>query len=189
MAGGDLQGDVLHDLLEILSGDRGLFPGADFDQHADFRAGVDVGGDHAVAVDFHPGLARDLDVLANFGHHRDAVGLEIRGRIGGESLGDVVGKGAEHVVASNKVSLRVDLDEDAEASARGDILGNGAFAGFAAAFGGGSGGALLPENVHGGGHVAIGFGKRLFAIHHSRIGKFAQFANGGSSDFSHTERV
>ena len=49
MPGRDLQRDVADELLEFFAGDGGFLAGADFDQHADFGAGVNVGGDHAVA--------------------------------------------------------------------------------------------------------------------------------------------
>ncbi len=48
----DLQRDVAHELLEFFLARRLRLARADFDQHADFRAGVDVSRDESVAGNF-----------------------------------------------------------------------------------------------------------------------------------------
>jgi hypothetical protein len=63
-------------LNSSLAGGFGL-AGADFHQHADFGAGVDVGGDEAVAGNFQARVAGDLDVLAHLADGGFAVGFEI----------------------------------------------------------------------------------------------------------------
>ena len=185
MAGGDLQGDVLDELLEVVVGHGGFLAGADFHQHADLGAGVNVGGDHAVAGHFHPRVAGDLDVLANLGHRRFAVGFEVDLGIGGEPLGHVVGEGAEHLVAGDEVGLAVHFHEHAGAAVRGDVLGDDAFAGFAGGDLAGGQGAGLAQDVHGHVDVALGFGERLLAFHHAGAGHSAQFCDECSSNFSH----
>src|SRR5207253_2188186 len=112
-----------------------LFSGSHFNQHADFGTGVDVSGDHSVPTDFHPRVARYLDVLADLSDHGHAVGFEIRFGIRRQTLGNVIGKSPEHFVPRDEVGLAIDLDQDTEAAARRDVLSDNALAGLAGAFG------------------------------------------------------
>ena len=159
---------------------------ADFDEHADFRAGVDVAGNQPVAVHFHARVPGDFDVLADFGDERRAVGLQVRLGIRGEPFRHVVAKGAERFVARDEIRLAVHLDEHAELSAGRDVLGDGAFPGLARGLHGGGGLAFFAENVHGGVEVAFRFHERAFAIHHARAGHLAEFVHVSSSNLSHT---
>ena len=70
-------------MLELVIGDGAFLARADFHQHADLGAGVDVSGDHAVAGHFHARMAGNLDVLPNLRHRGFALGFEVRLRIGG----------------------------------------------------------------------------------------------------------
>src|SRR5581483_10660492 len=155
---GDLQGDVAHQLLEILRADGAFLAGADFNQNADFGAGVDVGGDHAVAVDFEADGAGDLDVLADLGDGGDALGFErFDGGLAGEFAGGFIAKGLEGFVARDEVGFAIDFDEDADFGAGLDVLGNNAVLGLAGGFFGGGGDAAFAEKIHGGIDAALGF--------------------------------
>src|SRR6185369_2926413 len=131
----DLQRDVLHELLKVFGADRCFFASAYFYQDPDLGTGVNVRGDHSIAIDFHPGMTRDLDVLTDFGNHRDAVRFEIRFRISSEAFRDVIGESAEHVIPGHEIRLAIDFDQHTEASARSDILRDKTLASFARAFG------------------------------------------------------
>ena len=54
MACGDLQGNILYELLELCPSDGAFFADADFHQHANFCSGVNVCCNHPVTVHFHP---------------------------------------------------------------------------------------------------------------------------------------
>jgi hypothetical protein len=56
------------------------------------RAGVDVGGHEAAALHFEAGMAADLDVLADLGDERDAVGLEIHAGLRGDLAGEFIAR-------------------------------------------------------------------------------------------------
>src|SRR5689334_18494137 len=109
MTGGDLQSNVFDQLLERFGANGGFLSGADLDQNADFSAGVDIGGNHAVAGDLHTGVAWDLDVFPDFRDHAYSVRFEVGFGIGRESFGHVIGKGLEHVVAGDKIRLAIHL--------------------------------------------------------------------------------
>ena len=92
-------------------------------QHAHFGAGVNVSGHHAVAGHFHPLIAGNLDVLANLRHHALAVGFEVGLGVGRETFGDVIGKGAEHLVARHKIRLAIHLHQHTRAVRPGRCIG------------------------------------------------------------------
>jgi len=69
---------------------RGLFPAPTSTARPTFEPVLDVGGDHALPLTSIRAWRGIWDILANFGHHRDAVGLEIRGRVAASALGDIV---------------------------------------------------------------------------------------------------
>src|ERR1035437_1005431 len=80
----DLKRDVLDELLEFLFGRGFRLARADFDEHADLCAGVNIAGDEPVAVDFHPRVPGDFDVLADFRDERLALGFQTGIGIGGQ---------------------------------------------------------------------------------------------------------
>ncbi len=143
MAGGDLQRDVFDQLPELIVGHRAFLARADFHQHPDFCARMDIAGDQAVATNFHARVAGDLDVLANLGHRRFALGVQIDLGILSQLPGDLVGERSKQVVAGDKVRFAIDLDQHAQSATRGNILGDNAFFGFARGFGDGGGSAFL----------------------------------------------
>ena len=49
--------------------------------------------------------------------------------------------------------------------------------------------AFLAQNIYGGVEVAFGFDERFLAIHQTGTGCFAEFGDGGGSNFRHVERV
>src|SRR5262249_28495084 len=65
IVGGDLQGDVADELLERIRVGRFVLLGPDFHENADFAAGVNVGGNGAVALHFDAVAATDEDVFAD----------------------------------------------------------------------------------------------------------------------------
>ena len=124
-------------------------------------------------------FSRILATSASRSASRFGIGL---GRI---TFRHLVAKRAEGVIARHKIRLAVHLHEHAQLSAGRDILGDGAFLGFARRFHGGGGLAFFAQNVHGGVEVAFRFDERLFAIHHAGPGHFAEFGHVSSSNFSH----
>src|SRR5690606_37026361 len=99
-----------------------------------FRAGVNISGNEAVARNFQASVPADANVLADFRDLLGAQGLQVRGRFIGDAFGDLIAEGAEGFVLGDKVGLAVDLDQNAEASARLNVLGDDALAGFASGF-------------------------------------------------------
>jgi hypothetical protein len=188
-AGGDLQGDVAHELFELVGGDGGFFACADFDQHADFCAGVDVCSDHAVAADFVADEARKLDVFAGLGDSRDTVGFE-RFESGSASqfLGDLVTECFETFVARDKVGFAIDFSQDADFGAGLDELGDQAVFGVTRCFFSSGGDTFFAEEIDGGFNVAGGFDQCLFAFHQTCAGDFAQFAHACSTNFAHDSK-
>ena len=171
----------LNSSLAVVSG----LARADFDQHADLRAGVDVSGDESVAGNFDARVTGDLDVLANLRHDGDAVGFDVRVRIRRKFLCDVVAESAEAVVLRDKIRLAIDLHQHADFGAGRDVLGDDAFVRRAIRFFRGGRDAFFAQIFHGGFDVAFGLDERLFAIHQARAGHFAELADACSSDFSH----
>ena len=70
-----------------------------------------------------------------------------------------------------------------------DVGGDGAFFRGAVGFLTGAGDAFFAKVVFGGGEVATGFGEGFFAIHHSRVGFFAEFFDESGGDFGHGTEV
>ena len=95
---GDLQSDVADQFAEGLVGGGGFLACAHFDEHADFRAGMDISRDQAVAIHFEARVAVDLDVLADLRDLFRAERFEIFVRIVREALGDFIAEGAEGLV-------------------------------------------------------------------------------------------
>ena len=84
----DVEGDVLHERLEVVVGQCLLLAGAHLQQHADFAAGVNVGCDQASALDFQFGVTGELDVLTDLGNLRRAQFLKIGVRFAELESGD-----------------------------------------------------------------------------------------------------
>jgi hypothetical protein len=139
-----------------------------------------------------------MHVLADGG---DQVGDQVlnrgpvqRGSVHGVDLGvverhdgDLVGGVLEQFVAGDEVGFRVELD-DGGALARALMTGGDGdqtFGGDAVSLLGGLGQALGAQPVDGGVDVAVGFLKRLLAVHHADAGFFAQFLDERSGDLSH----
>jgi hypothetical protein len=66
------------------------------------------------------------------------------------------------------------------------VLNDDAFSRFAGGLRLGSRDAFSAEEIHGAVQVAIGLRERAFTVHQPGVGHFPQFANGGSSNVSHT---
>src|ERR1043166_832250 len=117
MPGRDLEGDVADQLFEIFSADGFVLARANLDQHADFRAGMNVTGDHAVPAHFHAMMPGDFDVLADFtdlfGPKRFQIGL----RIFREPARHFITEGAKRLIACDKIRLAIDLDEHSDPGA------------------------------------------------------------------------
>lgn len=178
VGGGDLQGDVADELLEILGAGGGVLAGADLDEDTNLGAGVDVGGDHAVAADLETDGAGHLDVLADFSDGGDAFGFErFDGGLPGQFAGHFIAEGLESFVASDEIGFAIDFDQDADFGAGLDVLGNDAVFGFARCFLGGAGDAALAQKVHGAFDAALGFNERLFAIHQTGAGHFTELGH------------
>jgi len=140
--------------------------------------------------DFHRALARDLEYSrVNFG----TIAMPGRPRtfVAGrrKALGTSSAKGAEHCRASDKASVcELTSYEGPPRRPPGHILAMAPSRASRPLLVVAVAARPSPENVpNGGGHVAIGFVERLLQSIIPAIGKFAQFANGASSDFSHTE--
>ncbi len=132
MAGGDLQGDVLHELLEFLFGrrcspcPRRLRRARRPWRRCECRRRS--GRCRLTSMRAWRGILMFSPILATAASRS---GFEVHVGIGGEPLGDLIGEGAEHVVARDEIGLAVHFDEHAELAAGGDVLGDDAFAGFA----------------------------------------------------------
>ena len=144
------------------------------------------------------GEAGDLHVLA---HGVDELGecrlnglalqglLEERVDISGVRLGNDLGNGGgktgELGVGAHEVGLAGNLAE----SAGGSIIGNerayGTLVGLAAGLLGGSGKAVLAEDVNSGIHVAVSLDERLLALHHGGIGHLAELLDLGGGNVGH----
>ncbi len=153
------------------------FARADFHEHADFGASMNIGGDQAVAGDFQARVAGDLDVLAHLAHCGFALGFEIGVRIGGDFLGDVVGEGAKRLVAGDEIGFAVDFHEHAGLAAGRDELGDDAFVRLARRLLGGTGRAGFAEDVHRGVQIALCFHESLFAFHHANARHFTELGH------------
>ena len=104
---------------------------------------------------------------------------------GGDVKGDVLHEVAEVVVLGDKVGFAVDLDEDADLALHVNVGGDRSFFGGAVGFLAGAGDAFFTKEFFGGGEVPTGFGEGFFAIHHSRVGFFAEFFDECGRDFGH----
>ena len=161
-------------------------PAPDFNQHANFRAGMNVGRDHPVALDFVTDKPRNLDVLANFCHRRHAVGFQrFDGGLGGELARDFGGECPKDFVPRHKIGFAIDFHQNASPGSGLDILHNGPFLCLARRFFGGGNGALFAQVIDGGVDVAFGFRQCFFTVHQACAGHFAQLANIRGSEFSH----
>src|SRR5665213_1033639 len=172
--GGDLQRDVLYQLLEFVLARRLGLAAADGDEHADFRARVNVSRDETVAGNFQARVAGDLDVLAQLADGGFALGFAVRKKVSGDLPGNLVAEGAKRLVARNKIRFTVHFHQHAGLSAGRDELGDDAFAGFTRRLFRGARGAGFAEQIHGGLEVAVRFDERLFAFHHANARHFTE---------------
>jgi len=163
MSGGNLERDVADQLLEVIVRDRGLFARATSTSTPTFGAGVNISGDHPVARDFHAMESGNANVFTNFRDLRDrsAPGLLWDWQL---VFWPHLRKRPEILVASDEVGLAIDLDQDADARSRLDVLDDDAFVASRPAFlqrkrrracGGG-----LPRYRN-----SIGLSQGLFAFH------------------------
>ncbi len=98
-------------------------------------------------------------------------------------LGDVADEALEQLVLGDEIGLGVDLDDRAATTLDGDS--DEALGGGAAGLLGRSREALGAKPVDRGFHFAIGFRKRLLAVHHSCARALAQFLHARGRDLSH----
>ena len=174
---GDVQREVGKQRLDGGIGQRSGFLEADFQQHAELAAQVDVADDRARALHLVSQVAAGNDVLADF---RD-LGFDLRlGGFGQRVVGHASG-GREHfhherlevVVLGHEISFAVDFDHAAGLGIGRDFGGDNALLGGAGGFLGGNGHAGFAQQFDGRGFVAVGFHQCLFAFHHADAGFFA----------------
>src|SRR5450759_768182 len=198
--GGRVHGQVADQCHDLRTVDGGA---GDLDEHADATHAVDVGADGGCALgDLEAGEASDAHVLAELGDLLAESLLDRQGRVAlpsqgqqcgaalGQALGsvdgDLLGKGVgerrELRVASNEVSLAVDLDERRDLARRLDIGRDKALVRGAAGLLGQVRKALGAKDVHGAVHVARRLDERLLAVHHARAGGLAQGLDHGGGD-------
>ena len=79
----------------------------------------------------------------------------------------------------------VDVDQNADAGARLNVLDDKPFFGFATGLFGRSCYTFFAKNVDGTVQVTAGFGKRLFAIHEACIGHLAKLRYACGTDLGH----
>ena len=152
---------------------------------------MDIGNGEALGEE---GEAADLDVLADDEDHLlSLLGdgelgaqvlalqqlLEGGGLVGGHGGGNALDEVHELLVLAHEVGLGVDLDDHAHTIDDGGV--SHALGGDAAGLLGGSGQALLPQELHGLVHVAVRGGQGLLAVHHAHAGHLAQGLHIGSS--------
>src|SRR5208337_5675824 len=77
--------------------------------------------------------------------------------------------------AGHKIAFAIDFDDHADLPASMNVVADEALAGFARGFLGGGCLALLAQDVHGLGNVAIGFDQGGAAIAEAGIRKFSKF--------------
>ena len=191
-SGRHLHGDILGVTLEGGGVGSAFYLKADHD--ADAAAAVDVGLHIALVAD----KAADLQILA------DGDDLLLQGLVnGGGAASDGAGQQGVHIggvliqdglgailheldkggVLGDKVGLGVDLNDHAHLLLLVLDGADNALGSDAAGLLGDLGKALLPQQVDGLLHVAVGLGQRLFAVHHAAAGGLAKilYILGGKS--------
>ena len=143
---GNLHGDVMSEGLELLGrSGLGLLEG-ELAENADLATHVDVGGEGAgldgaegEAGDLHV-LADDVDELGKLGldgltvHRSGHESLGVGGLDLGDDLGELGSEAGELGVRGDEVGLAGKLDQGAGLAVLGDVGGDGALVGLAAAF-------------------------------------------------------
>ena len=112
------------------------------------------------------------------------VALDVEGSGGGDLKRHVLNEGAEALVAGDEVGFAIDFDQHADLVADVNVGADDAFLGFATGLLRRGGCAFFAEDRFGGGEVALGFDERLFAIHHARVGFFAELLDEFGRDFA-----
>ena len=163
---------------------------ADFHQHADFRAGVNVPGNQPVAVHFHFRVPGDFDVLADFGDDRLAFGFEIRDWPRSHNVWPRRRKTRGRCRCAPQNPSRCSPPRARRAFRRARCIGQWRLLSRRAPL---SQSAVawpfLRRMSTAAFEIALRFDERLFAIHHAGPGHFAEFANVSSSNFSHIKWV
>ena len=186
MAGGDLQRDVAHELLEFLvrAGaspcPRRLPPARRLSRRCGCRRRPVRCRRLPCGDGGRSGCSRRiLATCATRSASKSAFGF------GREPFGDVIAERAEPSLRATKsVSQLISTSTPTRAAGR-DVLGDDAFVGFAARLFRRRTRRLFCAECPRRLHVALGFDERLFAIHQARAGHFAEFADLCSSNFSH----
>ena len=194
-AGGDVEGEVLDELLEAVSACGFRLGGADFDQDADLATEVDVGGDDTTGGGIIADILAELEVFADFADLCfDRVfdgllavcvgegGFVVSGLGSRERVGDFTDEGLEAFVFRDEVGFAVDFNEETGGGSAIDAGGDDAFVGGAVAHFGGFQDAPLAEELDGGFDVAVGFGEDFFAVHHWGVGFIAEFFDNCGGD-------
>ena len=172
--GGDVQGDVLYQRLEVFVAEGVLLASPDLKQHADLGPGVDVRSHQPGAVHLELGVAGEQDVLADLGHLRGAQLLEVGARLSQFELGQFTGELQKLLVLGDEVGLAVDLNQHAGLGVGLDVVGDDALIGLSTGLLGGLDRSLRTEHVDGGLDVAIGLNKGFFAVHQACAGHAAK---------------
>lgn len=175
------------------------FIGRNFDHNADLAAHVDVGRHNAFGL--IAGETANGDLLADGdgrirNHVFDGLGLvvnelllhqlvevsRVRQR---DVLRNSVREILEVVGVGNEVGFAVDFHQRAGAAAGRHVRHNSAFRRDTASLLGSLRKSLFAQPVNGLVHVAVGFDKRLLAVHHARVGTLAELLDQSSSDIRH----
>lgn len=88
--------------------------------------------------------------------------------------GDVLDELTEVIVAGDEIGFAIHLDQDADLPTHVDVGSDDAFFGFASSFLGGGKVEFFAEDFFAFFEVAFGFFEGAFAVHHARIGFFAE---------------
>ena len=186
LGGGDVHGDVVGE----------LFVAADHvDENADTGA-MDILFNEALSFD--AGEAAERHVFADLADESlaDAFNrgfterkLEERSDVGRVLFGDELDGFASHLqelgVLRNEVRFGVHFEDRTELLVVGDVDHHDAFGRHAAGSLRGFVAELDAQDFFSLGHVAIGFRKRLLALHHRGVGLETQFLHLGGGNSSH----
>ena len=85
----------------------------------------------------------------------------------------------------DKGAVIVTTDWSAKSTDLGDVSGDSALVGVATGLLGGSGEAVLTEDVDSGVHIALSLNESLLALHHRRVGHLAELLDHSGGDLSH----
>ena len=181
----DVEGDVLHERLEVVIGQCLLLAGAHLQQHSNLTAGVNIGCDQAGTLDLQLCVTGELDVLTDLGDLCSTQFLKIGIRFVELEFGNLACEFDKRVILGNEIRFAVDFHQNTRLGIRLNVVGNDALVGFAIGLFRGLDGALCTENVDCLFDVAVGFGQGLFAIHEPCAGQFAEFRNQFCCYFCH----